>query len=43
METPKRADQNTYFIDYQDTQAVILGITYNFGNQQVKNNPGKYK
>ena len=32
----KYANQNNYFRDYDDTQAVVLGLRYNFGNSKVK-------
>lgn len=32
----KYANQNNYFRDYSDTQAVLVGLKYNFGNQKVK-------
>ncbi|MEK6452294.1 MULTISPECIES: outer membrane beta-barrel family protein [unclassified Myroides] len=32
----KYANQNNYFRDYSDTQAVVIGLRYNFGNSKVK-------
>jgi len=34
----KYANQNNYFLDYQDTRKVSATLRYNFGNQTIKNN-----
>ncbi|CAA7390086.1 outer membrane beta-barrel family protein [Chryseobacterium fistulae] len=33
----KYANQDNYFLDYQDTQGFTLSLKFNFGNQSVKN------
>ncbi|MET3038314.1 TonB-dependent receptor [Chryseobacterium sp. NRRL B-14859] len=33
----KYANQDNYFLDYRDTQSLIISLKYNFGNQSVKN------
>lgn len=35
--TTKYANQNNYFLDYQDSQSVSVSLRYNFGNQTIKN------
>lgn len=35
--TTKYANQDNYFLDYNDTQNFIISIKFNFGNQAVKN------